>query len=318
MRKSLIETMTTEFELLDSAIDAYEKMSVTATVHTGRPRASSLSPDEESDWNESGSDSEFQAEACQHFESIEERGTLVCQTCGVELEKPVFQGKEWRFYNTDSRRGDPNRVQVRKNDERSIYKDVEGMPFGEKIVAQANQLFLEVTRGQIYRSNPRKAIICSCIFHAYKKAEKPQTQEDLIKIFGLTRKTSLKGMKFVSQRARKDSFVHTTHITPVDLIRDIMDRFGASPEQKEQAVRIYAKIHNRSFKLNGSRPQSIGSGVVFYWILQNNIPIHISDFAKKVKLSGLTILKVVKEITAILALPVSQSTSASSLSGSES
>lgn len=283
--------MLTDFDLLDSAIDAFEKMSVATGPKAGLSSSSISS-------SESDPDTESQ---CSHSESIEEKGTIVCQNCGIELEKPIFQGKEWRYYNGDGRRDDPVRVQARRNDERSIYKDVEGMPFGEKIVAQANQLYLEVTRGQIYRSNPRKAIICACIFHSYKKAEKPQTQEDLLKIFGLSRKASLKGMKFVSQRARKDSFVHTTHITPVDLIKDIMDRFGACEAQKQQAVGIYRRIHNRSFKLNGSRPQSIGSGVVYYWILQNNIPIHIADFSKKVKLSGLTILKVVKEITAILA-----------------
>lgn len=244
---------------------------------------------------------EEEVKACQHIETVEDKGSLFCIDCGISLEKSVFHGKEWRFYGqSDSKRSDPNRVQVRKVDERSIYKDVETMPFSDKAKSIANDLFLEVTKGMIFRGNSRKAIICACMFHAHKYIEIPHTQERLIKIFGLTRKESLKGMKFVNQNAPKGSFVHTTHITPEDLIQDIMNKFGATEEQVKEVVDIYNQIKNRSFKLNGSRPQSVGSGVVYYWISTKGVNITLKEFVKKVNLSELTVLKVVKEITDIL------------------
>jgi len=241
---------------------------------------------------------EEEEEKCLHVDTIKEADTILCLECGVELEKDVVHGKEWRYYT--GRGTDPNRVQSRRMDDKSIYADVQNMPFSDKVIAQANELFLQVTKGQIYRGNSRKSIICACIFHSYKKLEKPHTQDELIRIFGLNRKTSLKGMKFVSQRAAKDSFVHTTHITPVDLIIDIMDRFGATAGQKKEVIELYQKIHNRSFKLNGARPQSCSAGCVFFWIQKTELPITLKDFAKKVGLSELTILKITKEIGIIL------------------
>lgn len=239
--------------------------------------------------------------SCDHNEIIEENGNQYCADCGITLEKSVFHGKEWRSYAQGDKRGaDPNRVQIRRIDERTIYKDVENMPFTDKVKSVANELFLEVTKGLIFRGNSRKAIICACMFHAHKHIDIPQTQERLIRIFGLTRKESLKGMKFVNQNAPKGSFVHTTHITPVDLIQDIMNKFGASDTQTNEVISIYKQIQNKSFKLNGSRPQSVGSGVVYYWISTKGVNITLKEFVKKVNLSELTVLKVVKEISEIL------------------
>ena len=42
------------------------------------------------------------------------------------------------------------------------------MGFSDKIISKANKLYDEVTSGNIYRGNSRKAIVFACIFHAYK------------------------------------------------------------------------------------------------------------------------------------------------------
>ena len=242
---------------------------------------------------------------CPHLpeDIVEEKGSLYCSCCGEELEKNVFHGKEWRFYSgSDSKGGssDPNRVQARKNDERSIYKDVETLPFSDRVKAEANELFKEVTKGKIFRGAIRRGIVCACVFYAHKKLGFPQTQEKLTSIFSIHRKKTLEGMKFVKHNASKDSFVHYVNVTPVDLIDDIMSKFNATTEQKDQVITLYENVKNKSFKLNGSRPQSVGAGTVFYWVTKNSIDISLKDFAKIVGLSELTITKMVKEIGDIL------------------
>ena len=239
---------------------------------------------------------------CSHSEIITENNITSCIECGEEINQKIMHEKEWRYYGpSDSKRtSDPNRVQIRKSDERNIYKDVENMGFSETIINKANQLYLQVTKGQIYRGNSRKAIIFACIFHSYKLSGNHQTPENLIKLFGLNRKNGLKGLKIVNVNTPKDSEIHTTYITPEHLINDIMDKFIATNEQKKEVIDLYLKIKNKSSKLNRSRPQSVAASLTYYWICKKNININLKDFAKKVNLSELTINKNTKEVALIL------------------
>jgi transcription initiation factor TFIIIB Brf1 subunit/transcription initiation factor TFIIB len=241
---------------------------------------------------------------CLHENICVENSMNICYTCGKEIDKNIFQDKEWRFYGaSDSKRNsDPNRVQLRRNDDKNIYKDTENMGFGDKIVSMANQIYIQVTKGQIFRGNSRKAIIFASIFHSFKIQGKPQSHEKLIKIFELSKKASLKGLKYVTLNAPKDSLIHTTYITPTNLIEDIMDKFNATSEHKKEVVEIYEKIKNKSSKINRSRPQSTASGVVYWWISYKNIDIPLKVFAKKVELSELTIQKIAREVSEILGI----------------
>ena len=241
---------------------------------------------------------------CKHINIINDNSTVLCTDCGKELEKIIFQEKEWRYYgqSDNKRTSDPNRVHIRKIDDRSIYKDVENMGFGEKIVSLANQIYIQVTKGQIFRGNSRKAIVFACIFHSFKIQGKAQTHENLIKIFDLSRKISLKGLKHVNLNVPRDSPIHTTYITPVNLIEDIMDKFKTTDEHKKEVIDLYNSIKNKSTKINRSRPQSIAAAVTYFWISMKNIDIGLKEFAKKVNLSELTISKISKEISDILGI----------------
>jgi transcription initiation factor TFIIIB Brf1 subunit/transcription initiation factor TFIIB len=242
---------------------------------------------------------------CHHNDIINENGIISCLDCGEEISHTITHEKEWRYYGqADSKRSsDPNRVQVRKIEEKNIVKDVENMGFSETIISKADEIYSQVTKGQIYRGNSRKAIVFACIFHAYKLSGKHQTPENLIRLFGLNRKNGLKGLKIVNVNAPKDSQIHTAYITPEHLIYDIMDKFKATPIQKEEVVDLYSKIKNKSSKLNRSRPQSVASSLVYYWICKKNINITIKDFSKKVDLSELTIQKNTKEVGVVLGTP---------------
>ena len=107
-------------------------------------------------------------------------------------------------------------------------------------------------------------------------------------------------LKYINLHAPKDSNIHTTYITPANLIDDIMDKFRATDAQKNEVIEIYNKIKNKSSKINRSRPQSISAGITYYWVSTKNIDISLKDFAKKVELSELTISKIAKEIAEVL------------------
>jgi len=243
--------------------------------------------------------------SCSHDNTIDEKGVSVCIDCGEEINSKITHDKEWRYYSQgDSKNiSDPNRVQMRKQEDRNIYKDVENLNFSENIVSKANRIYSQVTQGKIFRGNSRRAIVFACVFHAYKISKTPQSHDKLIKIFSLSRKTGLKGLKYVNLYAPRDSKIRTTYITPANLVEEIMEKFSATEEQKKEVMNLYEKIKNKSSKINRARPLSVSSGLVFYWACLTGKEISLKEFAKKVALSELTIGNLAKEVADVLETP---------------
>jgi transcription initiation factor TFIIIB Brf1 subunit/transcription initiation factor TFIIB len=280
----------TDFQLFDQALENYEK-------------------DKSSDIN-----SEIhRQDKCSHSDTHIDNGVVHCIICGEQIDRNISNDKQWSYHDTHNPlyTMDPTRCQMRKSEDRNIFKDVETLGFSDKIVELANNIYSDVTRIEkkqpadpelykICRGNSRKALVFACIFHAYKLSGDPQSCESLIKTFNIDRKAGLKGLKQVNLNAPKKSPIRTTYITPGNLVDEIMDKFSATDEQKKEVMELYNSIENRSSSLNRSRPQSVASGIVYYWICTTNKPISIKDFTERVKLSELTVNKKAKEIARVL------------------
>lgn len=242
---------------------------------------------------------------CSHENQGEHSGILSCLDCGEELGKNIAQDKEWRYYGqSDTKhKSDPSRCQMRKIDDKSILKDIEGMGFSDRIVNIANTIYTQVTSGRIHRGNSRKAIIFACIFHSYKICGNPQSCDTLIDIFSINRKDGLRGLKYVNLNIPKESsIIKNVHITPVNLIEEIMNKFSATNDQKKEVINIYESIKDKSSKINRARPQSIAAGITYYWICTNDKKITISEFISKVGLSELTITRIAKEVGELISI----------------
>jgi transcription initiation factor TFIIIB Brf1 subunit/transcription initiation factor TFIIB len=236
---------------------------------------------------------------CTHENVVFEKSVCICVNCGIEIQEELIEEKEWR-YQTNNYVTDMNKVQMRKQEERSIRRDVENLGFSENIIAYADELYKTVTKEKIFRGNSRKAIIFACIFNAFKKFDKPQSHESLIQTFNLKKKVGLKGLKQVNLALPKDYKSKISHIKVETIIDEIMTKFAASPEQKSEVQELYTLIKNKSSKINRSRPQSIASGIVFFWICLKGKNINLKEFAKRVCLSELTINKIIKEINEVI------------------
>lgn len=250
----------------------------------------------------------FQKESinkCQHDNAVDVCGVLSCLDCGEEVGKNIAHDKEWRYYGQSDtkRKSDPSRCQMRKIEDKSILKDIEGMGFSDRIINFANTIYLRVTAGRIHRGNSRKAIIFACIFHAYKICNNPRSCDTLIEIFNISRKAGLKGLKYVNLNMPKDAdIIKNVHITPINIIDEIMNKFSASVEQKKEAFDLYEFVKDKSSKINRARPQSIAAGVTYFWICQNEKKISMKDFLEKVGLSEMTITRIAKEIAEIISI----------------
>ena len=79
-----------------------------------------------------------------------------------------------------------------------------------------------------------------------------------------------------------------------------MEKFSATESQKKEVIELYHQIKNKSSKLNRSRPQSVASGLVYFWICSKQKDITLKQFTKKVSLSELTVNKIAKEISDLI------------------
>lgn len=293
-----------DFALFEQALDQYEKdISCKRTKSRKKPDTSSGSDsDSESDSQSTTETIHRGSKQCPHNDIINEDGIISCLDCGEQLQRTIKHEKEWRFYgySDNKKSGDPNRVQVRKSDVKSIHKEIEHMGFNETIVSSANEIYNQVTKGQIFRGDSRKAVIFACVFHAYRLAGRYQMPKNMMDAFGLDKKNSLKGLKIVNINTPKTDPSHNKPITTINHIVNIMKSISANREHIIQVIQLYKDTANRSSIMNRSRPQSQASGLVYYWILENNIPIKIDAFAEIVKLSQLTIQKNMREIALIV------------------
>lgn len=243
-----------------------------------------------------------QGRECKHQSTIVEGSNTICEDCGTMLNKELSFEKEWRYYGMmdTKHHSDPNRCNMRRCEDKTIFKDVDKLGFSDKIVSSANKIYEQVTNNRIFRGNTRKGIIFACIFHAYKSNNSPQSCERLIEIFEIDRKVALKGLKFVNLNAPKDSLFRNFQISTEHLIVEIMEKFHATPQHIEEVLAIYDFIKDKSSLLNRSRPQSVACGLVRFYILRKNADISMDYFRSKIRLSELTISRIVKEIGKIL------------------
>ena len=243
---------------------------------------------------------------CSHQNIVIEQSVHVCEDCGESIDSHHMSfEKEWRFYGMRDTRhaSDPSRCQARRVEERNIFKDVEKLGITDRILFVANQIYEKVSQGKIYRGSSRKGIIFACVFHAYKMNGTPQSCDKLIHIFGLDKKVGLKGLKFLNLHVPKDTLLSSqSSVSTETLILEIMTKFHATDIQKREIIELYNVIQNKSILLNRSRPHSVASGIVRYYIEERGEHIQMDFFRKKVNISELTITKIVEEIKRIVTI----------------
>lgn len=237
---------------------------------------------------------------CQHEDVIYENNMLICSECGQEVKKTISFGKDFK---SSSPGKNNTRCIQRKFEQRSIFNDLHQYQFPQNIIDTANQIFISVTKGGTFRGQYRLSLIFACIYNSYKQHRMTISIDKLKEKFNniITNKSISRGLRDVGIRLKDNGKLSTFHITPCDLVEEILMQFEANSNQISDVKQIYKKIENKSSILNRSRPQSVAAGIVYWYMCKNSKNITIEDFSKRVKLSTLTIMKLYTEISKLLA-----------------
>jgi len=237
---------------------------------------------------------------CLHTDTINSNGMDICIDCGLEISILNMSEKEWRYYgdNDNINSSDPSRCQFRKNPEKGIKKELIKLGFPIDISNLSDELYLTVTKGEIKRSNLRKGIMFACVFNAYKQKNNPQIPEELQKKFKIDRKNISKGLTYF--HLNNSNKTNDTYISIEDFIPKIMEKFNIKQNHIDTVLSLSKVIKNSSSVLIRSNPQSVSSSLVFYYLRKLNPDISISQFSRIVKLSEITILRLINEIENII------------------
>jgi transcription initiation factor TFIIIB Brf1 subunit/transcription initiation factor TFIIB len=191
------------------------------------------------------------------------------------------------------------RCQYRKTVEKGIRTDLTKLGIAPEVIDLADQYYFDVTKGEIKRSNLRKGIMFACVFQAYKDLGKHQTPDYLQNLFKISRRVMSKGLTYFYPRSNKRSG-DNGYITAEHFIPRIMETFNCKQEHIQAALRLYSQVKDKTTLFNSSNPQSVSSGLVYYYFKKINADIPGNTFGKAVGLSEITITRIASRIDEIL------------------
>ena len=249
-----------------------------------------------------GSDSESESE-CAHPQTSNIDGSTVCMVCGLKVDEALLDN-ETRYYGAADTRytKDPSRHNQRKNEERSLYSDLEPLGFPQEVIERANEYYKEIIKDKIYRAGNRMSIVFACTYHAYADMQEPHVPTELAKTFKLDKKGISNGLKTFSRIFRKRP--NKKYIDAMDLVPKLLSELNIDKSNHRTCIddtsTIYEYVKSRSHTFNSSNPQSIAAGLVYYYLKLNDVPISRADFSKVVHLTDITFTKIASDIHKVL------------------
>lgn len=243
---------------------------------------------------------------CLHTEFINIDTYVICTQCGIEIKAPsIYNGittSVTEFHNSSYRN--------RKSNDRNIFSDLESLDICERIKHNANEIYNNIC-SNLHRGIRRKAIIFGCVFSAYIQDGRPRNCTELIKLFDIDKCSAMQGLKYIHTHTldhnKKDRCV--LHTTPQDVIKQYLQLFYSSSEIEHEVLLFYDYLRQRSSLFNRSGPQTVASGILWYWIKEHKIEITLNEFKIRTgQQSSHTITRITREIEKICSKWIDQYT----------
>jgi len=239
-------------------------------------------------------------EKCSHAQTSEFDGSTLCIICGEKIDE-LLVDNEVRYYGVNDTRysKDPNRHNQRKQEDRSLYADLEAFGFPLQVIERANDYYKKIIENSIYRAGNRMAIVFACAFHAYADIHEPRDPLEFAQIFKLDKKGISNGLKIFSATFPKRPGKH--NMSPIDLVPKILDDLKIDKKVISIVITdityIYDCVKTKSKSLISSNPRSIAAGLVYFYLkLLDEDKISRSTFSKVVKLTDITYTKIATDI----------------------
>lgn len=256
---------------------------------------------------------------CTHEICFEVDGANICKSCGCEVEKLDFQ-PEWRYYGVSDNRmsRDPSRCHRTKESTRGgiekVFQDAKLMHLPQATRKKAEEKYKRIVGKETVRGRKRKSIVAACLLYTFRDEGDIRTSDEVRKMFtgssghrdALSKQEMSDGLRRYHSVFKED---RTQCIKPSDLIRRTMHLTKITFNHYKYILRIAKCLDGVDSTLNRSSPQSVASAIVYLYLcfnpdLKTSLGLTKTKFAKDVKLSDITISKLVKKSADILGLQV--------------
>lgn len=240
---------------------------------------------------------------CDHSQINNIDGSTLCMICGLKIDE-LLMDNETRYYGVSDTRynKDPGRHNQRKNEERSLYNDLEPLNFPQEIIERANEYYKVIIENKIYRAGNRLSIVFACTYYTYLDMQEPRRPNELAAIFKLDKKGISNGLKTFSKTFLKRP--NKKYMDAMDLVPNLLSKLGIERDKHLICLKdiktIYDFVKTKSLTFNSANPQSIAAGLVYYYLKLQSANINRSDFSKVVKLTDITFTKIATDIYKVL------------------
>lgn len=238
-----------------------------------------------------------ETDVCLHAKTSRLNGQTHCRDCGETL--PSFCKEDTKFFDDAST--------VLASDHKlpkSIRKELDILPLAEAVKDRADKIYAEKVGTNTYRSNVRQEVKFNCLFEAFKQLGIYKDPCEIAKMLKIKRKGMSRGILRCSFLCTGKETTQTMAITAVHLVPEMLTRNGVEFDQShlEDIARIHDYAKERSEILNRSKPQSIASSLVYFYLRKKDKDhkINKADVAKNCGVSMMTISKLDLELEQIL------------------
>lgn len=251
-------------------------------------------------------DDDSSSEECLHTQSSNVDGSTVCMECGLKLDEKLMD-KEISYYGYSDTRSmkTTSRHNQFKQEERSLYHDLEPLGFPREVIERANIYYKKIVEDKIYRAKNRLSIVFACTYHSYLDIQEPRTPADLARTFKLDKKGISNGLKIFSDVYKKRP--DKRYINAIDLVPKLLSELNLDSKLHKTCIddirTIYEFVKKKSKIFNSSNPQSTAAGLVYYYLKLNNIKISRAEFSKVVHLTDITFTKIAVDTHKVLEIP---------------
>lgn len=163
--------------------------------------------------------------------------------------------------------------------------------FSDTIKMKITRLYYKVTDGKSKRNGPRRATIYACIIAVCKKKNIPFDTNTLQKQLDISKKEINKVMKDLDPVLGH----YRVQVTISDILTNILKSCNMQTKCLPELLEIHDKCVAKSPLLNGSKPETLAAGLVFYYLRANLQEFQHEPYFNGSKVARDTIILVANE-----------------------
>lgn len=249
-----------------------------------------------------------QDQECLHTDICDSDGVNICKLCGCEVDLLDFQ-PEWRYYGTADNRSvsDPSRCHKSKESTRGgiskVFQDAKLDSLPLILRKKAEIKYKQIVGEDTIRGKGRKAIVAACLLYTFYDENDFRTSDEVRNLFGLSKNEMSSGLTRYYQTFPTD---RNRNIKPINMLKRTLKHAKMDiSEHYKKVIRLARCLERVDPTINRSNPQSVAASIVYLYIcltpgLKEGLGITKTKFAKDVKLSDITITKLVKRAAEII------------------